>query len=153
MNCLATQDNLSEDIDGRSKDFEVDVAEEVRRIPGVELFHDPVNTGKKQGSYIEDGVERRVQPDICGTYNGQLFVMDTKLKEKSYVDQRDVDKMYRDAEVLGATPVMVHSGGKISKVCMYESQAQVCSRGKTKILGVIFSLVTSVLPSAYFNGV
>ena len=29
-----------------------------------------------------------------------------------------------------------------------------CAIGaRTKILGVIFSLVTSVLPSAYFNGV
>ena len=87
------------------------------------LSHKPANTGTKQGSYIENGLERRVQPDIHGTYNGQPFVIDTKLKEKSYVDQRDVSKLHRDGKVLRAKPIMVHSGGKISEVCMNESQA------------------------------
>ena len=97
--------------------MEVDVAGELRSIPGVELFHDKMRTGSKQGSYVgDDGKRHRVQPDIYGSYNGQLFIVDTKLKESSYVDQRDVDKLKRDAEVLGAKPLMVHSGGKISQV-------------------------------------
>ena len=86
-------------------------------IPGVKLSHDKMSTGGKQGSYVgNDGQTHRVQPDIYGSYYGQPFVVDTKLKESSYVDQRDVDKLKRDAEVLGAKPLMVHSGGKISQV-------------------------------------
>ena len=96
----------------------MDVAEVLESIPGVKLLHDSTSTGRKQGTYVdEDGVQRRVQPDIVGRYRGQLFVVDTKLKERSYVDQEDVDKLHRDAKILGARAVMVHSGGKISKVC------------------------------------
>ena len=98
----------------------MDVAAELKSIPGVELLHDSTSTGRKQGSYIdEDGVQRRVQPDIMGRYRGQLFVVDTKLKNRSYVDKRDVEKLHRDAEILGARAVMVHSGGMISEVCTY----------------------------------
>ena len=97
--------------------MEVDVAGVLSGIPGVVLFHDKMNTGGKQGSYVgNDGKRHRVQPDIYGKYHGQLFIVDTKLKESSYIDQRDVDKLKRDAEVLGAKPLMVHSGGKISQV-------------------------------------
>ena len=97
--------------------MEVDVAGELSRIPGVVLFHDKMSTGGKQGSYVgDDGQMHRVQPDIFGSYNGQLFIVDTKLKESSYVDQRDVDKLKRDGKVLGAKPLMVHSGGMISQV-------------------------------------
>jgi len=100
--------------------LEIAVAEVLESIPGVELFHDKTSTGRKQGSYVdEDGVQHRVQPDIMGRYKGQRFVVDTKLKERSYVDQGDVDKLHRDAKVLRAKPVMVHSGGKISEVCTY----------------------------------
>lgn len=89
-------------------------------IPGVELFHDKMSTGRKQGSYSDDDeVERRVQPDIMGRYRGQRFVVDTKLKDRSYVDRKDVDKLYRDADVLKAKPIMVHSGEKISEVYTY----------------------------------
>ena len=96
----------------------MDVAAELEKIPGVELLHDSTSTGKKRGSYTdEDGVHHRVQPDIMGYFMGKCFVVDTKLKERSYVDQEDVDKLHRDAKILGARAVMVHSGGKISKVC------------------------------------
>lgn len=85
------------------------------------LYHDPKNTGMKQGSYIdEDGVKRRVQPDIYLTYKGKDYVIDTKRKENSYVDHRDVTKMHRDGRELEATPVMVHHGDKISDVRMSE---------------------------------
>ena len=84
----------------------------------MKLNHDWKNTGTAQGHYFEGGVKHRVQPDICGTYHGQPFVVDTKLKDNSYVDRRDIDKVYRDAEVLGGDckPVMVNSGPLISKV-------------------------------------
>lgn len=89
-------------------------------IPGVTLRHGPKETGKKQKTYLEDGVQRRVQPDVYGTYNGKDFVIDAKLKDNSYVDSRDVKKMYRDGTVLGAIPVMVHHGDKISDVRISE---------------------------------
>ena len=92
------------------------MAKELESIPGVKLKHDWKNTGTKQGYYSVGGVEHCVQPDIRGTYYGQPFVVDTKLKDKSYVDSRDVNKLYRDGAVLGAEPVMVHSGGLISEV-------------------------------------
>ena len=98
--------------------MEIAVAEVLESIPGVKLLHDSASTGRKQASYVDkDGVQRRVQPDIMGRYRGQPFVVDTKLKERSYVDKRDVEKLHRDAVVLDARAVMVHSGGKISEVC------------------------------------
>ena len=80
------------------------------------LAHDPMDTGTKQGHYSVGGVERRIQPDIYGTYNDEPFVVDTKLKENSYVNRSDVDKLKRDGDELGAKSVMVHSGGLISEV-------------------------------------
>ena len=51
--------------------MEVDVAKVLHGIPGVELFHDVMSTGSKQGSYVgDDGKTHRVQPDIYGNYNG-----------------------------------------------------------------------------------
>ena len=118
----------------------------------MELFHDKMSTGGKQGSYVDnDGQTRRVQPDIYGRYKGQLFVIDTKLKEKSYVDRRDVDKLRRDAEVLGAKPLMVHSGDMISQVhtCVLVSGVNAGNRCRTKTwkscicAGGLFSLYSS----------
>ena len=98
----------------------MDVAAELESIPGVKLLHDSASTGRKQASYVDkDGVQRRVQPDIFGYFMGKRFVVDTKLKESSYVDKRDVKKLHRDAKVLRAKPIIVHSGGLISKVCTY----------------------------------
>ena len=80
------------------------------------LDHDPMETGKKRAYPSSDGVERYIQPDICGKYYGQRFVVDTKLKENSYIDQNDVDKLKRDGRIVRGKPMMVHSGERISEV-------------------------------------
>ena len=124
------------------------MAKVLESVPGVELTHDCTNTGTKQGHYFVGGVERRVQPDIHGTYYGRPFIIDTKLKENSYVDRRDVDKLYRDGAVLGAKPVMVHSGGLISEVrecvVLHHYTHTMVTRMKDNVRNLSFIRVTMV---------
>ena len=84
-------------MDGPPKDFEVDAAKVLSKIPGVKLDHPPEETGKTAGFYHA----KQIRPDITGTCNGKRFVLDTKLYGNSYIKRSDIDKIERDKNATG----------------------------------------------------
>lgn len=108
---LYTCSQGTEEIDfGLAKQFEIDVAEVLQEM-GVALDHPPSKTGRCIGDY--NGVN--CHPDITGSINGKMIVVDTKKRDKSYITSGDISKLERDSEAMGgAYPIMINSGTLIS---------------------------------------
>ena len=78
------------------KDFEKDVLAALSSIDGIPM--------KSEQTGVQSGIDKEGKdcyPDIVGTYKGHInffFVVDTKLYKESYIRDRDVKKLVRDAE-------------------------------------------------------